>query len=255
MKGRVLEYLLTIPKGKVVTYGQIAAHLGNRKLARAVGNALHTNPDPDRYPCYKVVNTQGKLATNFAFGGIEGQKQRLEADGIQVNNGKVDLAKYQWSPPRIYLAASVLDGRSGHEVGRSLLSQLYAAYVGGELPLILTEPMGKPYFASSNWHFSISHTKKQAFCVLADVPVGIDAEQLDRDIRLELAPKILSDDELVQFEAATDKRRALLTFWVLKEAHSKLTGQGMKWHPTHTNFSLADSRVTEIDGCLVAIMH
>ncbi|MBQ7980243.1 MAG: MGMT family protein, partial [Oscillospiraceae bacterium] len=41
----IYEYLTTIPKGKVVTYGQIAEHLGNRHLARAVGNALHKNPD------------------------------------------------------------------------------------------------------------------------------------------------------------------------------------------------------------------
>ncbi len=97
MKQRVFDYLLTIPKGKVVTYGKIAEALGDKRLARAVGNALHSNPDPDRYPCYKVVNAQGKLSQNFAFGGLEGQKQRLEADGIEVVGGKVDMEKYRWS--------------------------------------------------------------------------------------------------------------------------------------------------------------
>ena len=93
----IYEYLATIPKGKVVTYGQIAKFLGNPNLARTVGNILHENPDGDKYPCYKVVNAQGKLAENYAFGGLKFQKMRLEADGIIVNNDKVDLKKYQWN--------------------------------------------------------------------------------------------------------------------------------------------------------------
>ena len=95
MKQKVYDYLLTIPKGNVVTYGPIAAHLGNKQLARAVGNILHANPDPERYPCYKVVSAQGKLSKHFAFGGLDGQKRRLEADGIQVTGDTVDLKTYQ----------------------------------------------------------------------------------------------------------------------------------------------------------------
>ena len=94
MKQKVYDYLLTIPKGKVVTYGQIAQALGNKGLARAVGNALHQNPDPEKYPCYKVVSAKGQLSPYFAFGGIAGQKLRLEAEGIPVENGRVDLKKY-----------------------------------------------------------------------------------------------------------------------------------------------------------------
>ena len=156
---------------------------------------------------------------------------------------------------RIYLASAALDGRSGHDMGRQLLAQLYETHAEGAMPEILTGPMGKPYFGASNWHFSISHTKGHAFCVLADVPVGLDAEELDRKVNLSLATKILSARELQQFEVAEDPRRALLTFWVLKEAQAKLTGEGMKWHPTHTDFTLPDSRVQEIDGCLVAVMY
>ena len=70
--------------------------LGNPKMARAVGNILHKNPQPDRYPCYKVVNAKGKLATNFAFGGEEGQRKRLEAEGIAVVDNTVDLRQYLW---------------------------------------------------------------------------------------------------------------------------------------------------------------
>lgn len=94
----VYSYLRSIPSGKVVTYGQIAAHLGNPHLARVVGNILHHNPDPDRTPCFRVVNSQGRLAPNFAIDGPEEQQRRLEADGIEVRNLHVDLDKYQYRP-------------------------------------------------------------------------------------------------------------------------------------------------------------
>lgn len=95
MQEKILKYLLTVPKGKVVTYGQIAEFLGNKNLSRAVGNALHRNPDGDKYPCYKVVNSKGELSKKYAFGGIEEQKKRLEKDGVKVVNYKVDLEKYK----------------------------------------------------------------------------------------------------------------------------------------------------------------
>ena len=94
MKEKVYEFLTTVPRGKVVTYGQIAEYLGNKKLARVVGNILHNNPDEDKYPCYKVVDSKGNLSKHFAFGGIEKQKERLEKEGIVVNNYKVDLKDY-----------------------------------------------------------------------------------------------------------------------------------------------------------------
>ena len=95
MKEKVFKYLKTIPKGKVVTYGDIANYLGNKNLSRVVGNILHKNPNPNKYPCYKVVTSKGRLSKNFAFGGIDEQKQRLEKDGIEVINYKVDLKKYK----------------------------------------------------------------------------------------------------------------------------------------------------------------
>lgn len=93
-KHKLYDLLRTIPKGKVVTYGKLAEMLGNKSWARAVGNALHDNPDGNRYPCYKVVNSRGELSRAYAFGGIEEQKCRLEADGIAVANDKVDLKIY-----------------------------------------------------------------------------------------------------------------------------------------------------------------
>ena len=95
MKEKVYEFLKTIPKGKVVTYGQIAEYLGNKKLARVVGNILHNNQNEYKYPCYKVVDSKGNLSRHFAFGGIEKQKEKLEKEGIIVIGYKVDLDKYR----------------------------------------------------------------------------------------------------------------------------------------------------------------
>ena len=98
---KVYEYLTTIPKGKVVTYKQVAESLGNKGLARVVGNILHKNPDGDKYPCYKVLNSKGELAEAFVFGGKEIQKERLEKEGIKVINSKVDLNLYQWKEEQL----------------------------------------------------------------------------------------------------------------------------------------------------------
>ena len=91
---RIYEAVKRIPKGKVATYGQVAAMAGNPKMSRAVGNALHKNPDPSGIPCFRVVNAKGELSGEFAFGGKGRQQALLEADGIKVINGKVDLQKY-----------------------------------------------------------------------------------------------------------------------------------------------------------------
>ena len=90
---RIYEAVKRIPKGHVATYGQVAEMAGNAKMSRAVGNALHKNPDPDNIPCFRVVNSKGELSGNFAFG--EGVQERLlREDGVEVTEGKVDLSKY-----------------------------------------------------------------------------------------------------------------------------------------------------------------
>jgi len=95
MKDSVYAFLTTIPKGKVATYGQIAEYLGNKHLARVVGNILHQNPDPARYPCHRVVNSKGQTAANFAFGGSQAQRKLLEQEGIAfMPDGRIDLKKY-----------------------------------------------------------------------------------------------------------------------------------------------------------------
>lgn len=91
---RIYEAVNRIPKGHVATYGQIAQLAGDKKMARAVGNALHKNPDPEHIPCFRVVNAKGELAGAFAFGGGRAQEDLLRQDGVEVIDGKVDLMKY-----------------------------------------------------------------------------------------------------------------------------------------------------------------
>lgn len=91
---RIYEAVKKIPKGQVATYGQIAEMAGNPRMSRAVGNALHKNPDPLHIPCFRVVNSKGELAGAFAFGGGKAQAELLREDGVEVVDGKVDLEKY-----------------------------------------------------------------------------------------------------------------------------------------------------------------
>lgn len=92
---RIYDVVKRIPKGKVATYGQVAAMAGNPRWARVVGYALHKNPDPENIPCYRVVNREGKVADSFVFGGGEIQRQLLESEGVTFDaEGKIDFNKY-----------------------------------------------------------------------------------------------------------------------------------------------------------------
>ena len=94
---KIYETVKKIPKGYVSTYGDIAFAVGNPRLARVVGYALHANPDPEGIPCYRVVTKDGRTSSAFAFGGADVQRALLEADGIGFTpDGRVDMAKYQW---------------------------------------------------------------------------------------------------------------------------------------------------------------
>lgn len=77
----VYEVVKKIPVGKVITYGQVARAVGTRD-ARRVGQALHANKNPD-VPCHRVVFADGSLAPGYAFGGLDEQKKRLEAEGVK----------------------------------------------------------------------------------------------------------------------------------------------------------------------------
>jgi methylated-DNA-protein-cysteine methyltransferase-like protein len=93
----VYAILRQIPRGNVATYGQIARLAGNPRMARQVGWALHSNPEPGEIPCHRVLNRNGELCKGFAFGGIEAQRLLLDAEGITfLPDGRVDLQRYGW---------------------------------------------------------------------------------------------------------------------------------------------------------------
>lgn len=88
----VYEFVIKIPKGKVSTYGTISKHI--KMSPRMVGYALHNNPDPENIPCHRVVDRNGKLAENYAFGGWKGQRELLLKEGVRFKNKMyVDFSK------------------------------------------------------------------------------------------------------------------------------------------------------------------
>ena len=151
--------------------------------------------------------------------------------------------------------AQIQPGQTGHEAGRKLLEKMYRELTGEALPPIAVTERGKPYFTEGSLYFSISHTPRRVFCALAEYPVGIDAEEQDRQINLALANKILSPQEREQYELCRNKREALLIFWVLKEAAAKCSGEGLRGYPVNTNFFLNDPRVVMRDDCYVAVVE
>ena len=86
-----------IPQGYVASYGQVAALAGNPRAARAVGFALHNNPEYGTVPCHRVVFNDGSLTAGFAFGGQGIQRKMLEGEGIRfLKNGKVHMKMHRW---------------------------------------------------------------------------------------------------------------------------------------------------------------
>ncbi len=152
------------------------------------------------------------------------------------------------------IGSRAIGPEGGHIAGRQLLKAMYEAKYGSAMPEISVSDRGKPYFPDSAVYFSISHTPNRVFCVLCDCPVGIDAEEEDRDISLKIAEKILSPAEKSRFVQAMDPRRALLRLWVLKEASVKCSGQGLTGYPNQTDFFPDDPRIQKIHGCYVAVI-
>ena len=85
-----------IPRGKVASYGTVAALAGKPRAARAVGRALHVNPDPEYTPCYRVVTKEGSVSSAFAFGGENIQRQLLLRDGVAFDESSLVKKEYFW---------------------------------------------------------------------------------------------------------------------------------------------------------------
>ncbi|MDI1234768.1 MAG: MGMT family protein [bacterium] len=95
----VIEVVKLIPKGRVTSYGAIAAYLGTRSSARMVGWALNkSHPNPKDIPAHRVVNRIGLLTGKFNFGG-ERMSQLLISEGVMVENDQIiDFVKHFWDP-------------------------------------------------------------------------------------------------------------------------------------------------------------
>ena len=91
---RIYAVVCEIPRGRVSTYGMVAARAGNPRWSRVVGYALHVNPRPGEIPCHRVVDRFGRTTPAFAFGGQDRQAQLLMQEGVDVVEGVVDLDKY-----------------------------------------------------------------------------------------------------------------------------------------------------------------
>ena len=98
----IYKIIKKIPRGRVATYGQIAALAGMPRAARQVGYALRATPDSVKIPWHRVVNAQGRVSMrlkDWQSGGDDLQKILLEAEGVAFDkSGKLDLKCYQWAP-------------------------------------------------------------------------------------------------------------------------------------------------------------
>lgn len=96
-KTKVFELVGSIPKGRVMTYGQVASLAGASWAAWEVGQIAHYGPSD--LPWQRVVNKHGGLARGYTWGSLEGHKKALVDEGVEVDSDyKIDLAKYLWQP-------------------------------------------------------------------------------------------------------------------------------------------------------------
>src|SRR5690554_568102 len=95
---RVYQIVAEIPKGKVATYGQIAAMIGKPRSARVVGWAMHSAPREMNLPCHRVVNKAGSMGPGYIFGpGL--QRKLLKEEGVTFKaNGCINMEKHLWDP-------------------------------------------------------------------------------------------------------------------------------------------------------------
>lgn len=95
---RIWNVVAAIPPGCVASYGQIAELAGIGRGARMVGWALGQAPDRTALPWHRVLNAQGRISIPKSSRSREEQISRLTAEGVVVNDGRVDMRRYRWEP-------------------------------------------------------------------------------------------------------------------------------------------------------------
>ncbi|WP_277071280.1 MGMT family protein [Slackia exigua] len=96
---KAFDIVRRIPRGRVMSYGAVARAIGEPRKSRFVGYAMRNNPDPDIFPCHRVVFKDGAICDSYVFGGPEVQKRLLEQEGVPfLDDTHVDMAKCAWTP-------------------------------------------------------------------------------------------------------------------------------------------------------------
>lgn len=93
----LIEVIREIPRGKVCSYGGVAALAGNPRAARQVVRVLHTYSEQENLPWWRVVNSRGMISLKPGH-GCEEQRDRLEAEGVEFFNDRIDLRRFGWEP-------------------------------------------------------------------------------------------------------------------------------------------------------------
>ncbi|RID86526.1 MGMT family protein [Peribacillus asahii] len=94
---RVIQMIQQIPPGNVMTYGQIAKLAGSPRGARQVVRILHSSSHKYELPWHRVINAKGEISIKNEEVRFV-QKMKLEQEGVQIQNDKIDLAKYRYHP-------------------------------------------------------------------------------------------------------------------------------------------------------------
>lgn len=92
-QNKIYELLKKVPKGKVITYKELAK-AAKTKAYRAVGTAMARNPFAPRVPCHRVVNSDGKIGNYSGKGRVKTKIKMLRKEGVEVKNNRIDLKKY-----------------------------------------------------------------------------------------------------------------------------------------------------------------
>lgn len=95
---KIWQVVLSIPEGKVASYGQVASMAGLGRQARYIGRALGKLPAGHTVPWYRVIRSNGQIAFPEGTETFATQKKLLEHEGVEVKNGKVHMGRYQWRP-------------------------------------------------------------------------------------------------------------------------------------------------------------
>ncbi len=137
LKKFTLELLLQIPQGKVTTYRALALALGDAIAVRAVGQIMADNEQPDIYPCYKVVHSDGRVGEYSAPGGTAAKIAKLQADGIPIQNGCIENFEeyvfYQFETSKPLSRLRKLQEELSERVAREPLRREYQTVGGVDL--------------------------------------------------------------------------------------------------------------------------